>query len=213
MSMYSKVTRIRFTCDSGVEDALQSWLQELNLEDAMLGSDADYEYSLDKNEVLEKVSGKYLQNHILPLMEECDDCNKAKYHTGEENYIDLGFQSDYHKDLNEIFQNAPMGNLKYVKPSGRFWYPPRGYMGWHNNNDHEGWRLYSNWSEEGHKSFFRYRNPLTEEIVTDWDKKGWNHRLFYCTEKLPLWHCVYSDTNRISVGFWYETVPTEVTNN
>lgn len=84
--------------------------------------------------------------------------------------------------------------------SGRIWYPPGGYMGWHTNNDNRGCKLYCTFAREGQKSFFRYRNPETGHIITTWDKEGWNFRIFKVTEHL-LWHCVYSETDRFSVGY------------
>ena len=53
------------------------------------------------------------------------------------------------------------GNL-HIECSGHFWYPPGGYMGWHTNLRKPGWRMYVNYAEEEHRSFFplpgsRYR--------------------------------------------------------
>lgn len=84
--------------------------------------------------------------------------------------------------------------------SGRIWYPPAGYMGWHTNDNNRGYKLYCTHCRESDKSFFRYRNPYTNEIVTSWDKAGWNFRIFRIQEEL-LWHCVYSETDRISIGY------------
>jgi hypothetical protein len=84
--------------------------------------------------------------------------------------------------------------------SGQYWYPPGGYMGWHTNNRYPGWRLYVSYAEELGKSFFRYRRPKDGEIVTSQDT-GWNVRLFEVDPARPLWHAVYSDTNRFSFGY------------
>jgi hypothetical protein len=84
--------------------------------------------------------------------------------------------------------------------SGRIWYPPAGYMGWHTNNNNQGHKLYCAYAKEGGKSFFRYRHPETHEIITSWDKEGWNFRIFTVKEQL-LWHCVYSETDRFSIGY------------
>jgi hypothetical protein len=84
--------------------------------------------------------------------------------------------------------------------SGRTWYPENGYMGWHTNNNNKGFRLYCSFAREPEKSFFRFRHPKTKEIVTSWDKGGWNFRLFKIDDDL-LWHSVYSETDRFSVGY------------
>ena len=84
--------------------------------------------------------------------------------------------------------------------SGHFWYPKGSYMGWHTNSRAPGWRIYINFAEEPDKSFFRYRDPETGEIITSWDNQ-WNLRVFRITARKPIWHCVHSDTNRFSLGY------------
>ena len=87
-----------------------------------------------------------------------------------------------------------------VACSGHLWYPPGGYMGWHTNSRAPGWRMYISYAEEPGKSFFRYRDPVTHDIVTSWDDR-WNIRLFEIRADTPLWHAVYSETHRFSVGY------------
>jgi hypothetical protein len=87
-----------------------------------------------------------------------------------------------------------------VGSSGKFWYPSGSYMGWHTNSGVPGWRVYINYAEEEGESFFRYRDPVTSEITTLMDKK-WNIRIFRITSESPLWHAVYSGTNRFSLGY------------
>ena len=106
--------------------------------------------------------------------------------------------------LTRIFREA---ERIVVKNSGHFWYPPGGYMGWHTNLRTPGWRLYINYVEEPGQSFFRYRDPESGRIVTAVDRQ-WNFRLFKITPKKPLWHAVYSDTNRFSLGYMVTLQPT-----
>jgi hypothetical protein len=87
-----------------------------------------------------------------------------------------------------------------VACSGHLWYPPGAYMSWHTNSRAPGWRLYISYAEEPGKSFFRYRDPDTQDIVTSWDEQ-WNVRLFEVRADKPLWHAVYSETNRFSLGY------------
>ena len=84
--------------------------------------------------------------------------------------------------------------------SGRDWYPPNGYMGWHTNANVQGFRLYCSHTPVAQCSYFRYLDPLTNQIETSWDSAGWNFRCFR-TDLEPLWHCVYSQTDRISFGY------------
>ena len=74
-------------------------------------------------------------------------------------------------------------------------------MGWHTNWGSPAIRLYLNYVDESDKSFFRYINPDTQEMITSYDKKGWTARLFNITRDPPFWHCVYAETSRISIGF------------
>ena len=85
---------------------------------------------------------------------------------------------------------------------GKNWFPAGGYMGWHDDNKYKGYRLYCVYAEDDNKSFFRYRDYETNEIITSWEKAGWNFRVFYIHEESEkrLWHCVYTDTLRVSIG-------------
>lgn len=87
-----------------------------------------------------------------------------------------------------------------VSCSGHFWYPQGGYMGWHTNSAAPGWRIYVTHAREPGKSFFRYREPGTGRIITSLDSE-WNVRAFRIDPDIPLWHAVYSDTDRFSLGY------------
>lgn len=101
------------------------------------------------------------------------------------------------------------GERLVIRNSGNFWYPPGSYMGWHTNLRTPGWRLYINYVEEPGKSFFRYRDPDRGTVITA-DDKQWNFRLFKITPRKPLWHAVYSETNRFSLGYRLTLAPSFV---
>jgi len=87
-----------------------------------------------------------------------------------------------------------------IQVSGHFHYPNTGYMSWHTNADVPCQRLYITWAKEAGKSFFRYYE--NGEVITDYDDAGLTFRLFSITDKPPyLWHCVGSETDRLSFGF------------
>ena len=99
-------------------------------------------------------------------------------------------------ELSKMYPNCS------ISMSGFFLYPEAGgYMGWHTNSDAPYTRLYITHVIEPGKSFFRYRND--GECVTSLDSSEWTMREFDVTDKPEdrLWHCVYSDTKRLSVGF------------
>ncbi|MBA2565730.1 MAG: hypothetical protein H0V09_09950, partial [Gemmatimonadetes bacterium] len=92
------------------------------------------------------------------------------------------------------------GGKLTVTSSGHFWYPPGAYMAWHTNSGAPGWRMYVSYAEEPGRSFFRYREPGSGEIVTSRDDRL-NVRLFEIRADRPLWHAVFSDTHRFSLGY------------
>src|SRR5450432_107037 len=99
-----------------------------------------------------------------------------------------------------------------VRFSGSLWYPPLSYRLWHTNETQAGWRMYlidfDNASvgspETAEKSFFRYMNPQTKEIVTleERPKLARFFKIEQEKEKL-FWHCIVNATpyNRWSFGF------------
>ena len=88
----------------------------------------------------------------------------------------------------------------HVRPSGQFYYPPDGFCGWHTNHNQNEERLYISYTPEKNKSFFKYYED--GKIITDWDDEIICLRRFKCPEKKPyFWHCVGSETDRISFGF------------
>ena len=86
--------------------------------------------------------------------------------------------------------------------AGEFVYPKNGYMGWHTNANTPYLRCYMTYSENG-DSYFKYRDPYTKEIVVSKDNIGWTMRYFKISDRIDelLWHCVYSNTTRISLGY------------
>lgn len=92
-----------------------------------------------------------------------------------------------------------------VENTGHFWYPPGGYMGWHTNLRTPGWRCYITRADAPGQSFFRYRDPRDGRVLTNIDRE-YDIRLFNITPAAPLWHAVYSDTHRFSLGYKFVLV-------
>ena len=75
-------------------------------------------------------------------------------------------------------------------------------MGWHTNSDHPGDRWYLVYNKDDNSSFFRYIDPETGKMITKWEPKGWSINHFKINNsKNPLWHCIYANSDRISIGF------------
>jgi len=138
----------------------------------------------------EKLSERKL-NH---LKEKFTDVEFAKM-VGDENQNRWKYRKN-RPEINELFKYLEDTDKKRYKPSGLFFTPPGGYCGWHTNSDNPGHRMYLVWAEEDNKSFFKWKDPNTGEIITKWEKKGWNVNKF----EAPMWHCLGSWTNRISIG-------------
>ncbi len=88
-----------------------------------------------------------------------------------------------------------------LSAAGQWWYPPGTHFGWHTNHGYPGWRLYLSHAEEEDRSFFRYRDPRSGEVVTSLDGR-WHLRLFEVSSDRPLWHAIHSETHRFSIG-WF----------
>lgn len=93
-----------------------------------------------------------------------------------------------------------------IRPTGNFLYPTGGYMGWHTNSNMPGYRVYLVYSPEMYSSYFKYVDPITKEVIEDWDDKGWTARLFKVDNHPQrfFWHAVHAVHNpRISYGYWF----------
>ena len=86
--------------------------------------------------------------------------------------------------------------------SGFFYYPKKSYMSWHTNADDPYLRCYITYSKTG-DSYFKYYDQKLKKTVITQDYVGWNIRYFHVSNKPNelFWHCVYSNTDRISIGF------------
>lgn len=84
---------------------------------------------------------------------------------------------------------------------GIYSYPPGGVCNWHTNSNGVGKRIYFTWAEEDNKSFFKYFDNETNQIITRYDKKGWFINEFEIPTKGLLWHYIGCDTYLKSIGF------------
>jgi len=104
--------------------------------------------------------------------------------------------------------NHKLVNFLGAKNSALFcFYPPGGYISWHNNANACAYNLICTWSETG-DGWFKYRNPDNGEIVTLHDEKGWQCKAGYFggyreRDKL-LYHAAQSDCWRLTVSFIWD---------
>lgn len=112
-----------------------------------------------------------------------------------------------HKFFNALEEST---GKKVTRVRGTLLYPPGGFMGWHTNSDVVGTRIYLAYSNIEKGSYFKYVDAASDDkqIVTSWDRKGWNIRMFEITSdpKELYWHCIESLTaHRVSFGFMLST--------
>ena len=90
---------------------------------------------------------------------------------------------------------------KPIQHRGTYSYQPGSRCGWHTNSNSPGKRIYFTWTEEDNKSFFKYLDNETDQIITKYDKKGWHINEFIIPKEGVFWHYVGSETCRKSIGF------------
>lgn len=82
-------------------------------------------------------------------------------------------------------------------------YPPKGWIGWHNNADCSSYNLIFTWSETGDGQFIQYdRETKRNDILKD--KKGWSLKAGYFgsydDDKL-VYHCAKTECWRMTLSY------------
>jgi|TARA_R110002126_G_scaffold99745_2_gene231030 hypothetical protein len=84
------------------------------------------------------------------------------------------------------------------------YYPPGGYMDWHNNANCPGYNTLISYSETG-DGWFKFQDPITKEFHKMKDKSGWTVKAgYFGSWKEPdkiYWHCASTKTHRITFGY------------
>lgn len=114
------------------------------------------------------------------------------------------FQKCLKKIVRELHASLP-GVSSNIKVAGHALYLRGSHMGWHSNHSRSDGRIYCSWSERGESNYFRYVDPLTDEIITQWEAPGWNIKSFTIPDNTSrFWHCIGANSLRLSLGFRYE---------
>jgi len=82
------------------------------------------------------------------------------------------------------------------------YYPPGGFVGWHNNWNAAAHQMLFTWSETG-DGYFKYQDTETSDIVTILDVKGWQarHYRFDRDKNKRCWHAAYTSCKRITLAY------------
>lgn len=85
------------------------------------------------------------------------------------------------------------------------YYPVNGFMGWHTNWNASGYNILITYNSEENGGFFRYRDPVTKEVVTLVDPKGWSCKVGYfgnrSEEDKIVYHCCSNTAERLTLGY------------
>ena len=91
-----------------------------------------------------------------------------------------------------------------VEARGNFYYPKGAFREWHTNAKNiSGYRMYFIAKNEGN-SWFNYINPETNQVVNLPDKNEYANIFYvhnYENWDKVIWHSIYSETDRFSLGF------------
>jgi hypothetical protein len=83
-------------------------------------------------------------------------------------------------------------------------YPTNGFMGWHTNWNAHGYNILLTYNKDG-QGFFRYRDPLTHEVVTLQDPIGWSCKVGYFGRRSEIDKVIYHSCGayspRLTLGY------------
>ena len=171
--------------------------------------------------IIEKIISKNFLDECIESADYKDYSVQDKWNNNIDNFSFDGLIDihpslcDYNKakgnnvrNINPMFTKRILPYVESIFPednvsiAGQYLYPPTGFMSWHTNHRFPCHRVYITYASEDKKSFFRYRNPETGDIITDYDDKGITVRKFFVPFFPPyFWHCVGSECDRVSFGF------------
>lgn len=85
------------------------------------------------------------------------------------------------------------------------YYPVDGFMGWHNNWNASGYNILITYNSEENGGYFRYLDPITKEVVTMVDPKGWSCKVGYFGGRSEadkvVYHCCSNTAERLTLAY------------
>jgi hypothetical protein len=86
----------------------------------------------------------------------------------------------------------------------KMYYPPQGFIGWHNNGNAHGYNIVITYSKTGEGSFYSY-DLKTKEIIEYKDKPGWNVKVGYFGKfsepETVYWHSARTECDRLTLSY------------
>lgn len=168
---------------------------------------SDWFFSQDREQI--KVSGKPDDNDFYTNKEYLDSIDKQK-HIGfpEITYgVDLTLVESTPKYYREKIMSldSKLNSFFGAKFCAvKMYYPNGGYMGWHTNWNCPGYNILLSYNNDGN-GYFRYVDPVSQEIITQSDVKGWQAKVGYFGKREErdkiVWHCARSKSERLTFGY------------
>lgn len=110
-----------------------------------------------------------------------------------------------HREKQRLLNRELISFLGAKTNAVHVYYPEGGFMGWHTNWNASGYNILLTYNPEAEGGYFRYRDPITKEMVTLLDPKGWSVKVGYFgrrSETDKVWyHCAGSKSKRITLGY------------
>lgn len=108
----------------------------------------------------------------------------------------------------ELGKKAKEVKLKFRRFLGakqstlHFYYPENSFISWHTNENCAGKNIILSYSTDG-LGFFKFQDPITNEIITIQDEKGWNAKMgeFGPDMENRVWHCARNYGPRITIAY------------
>lgn len=192
------------------------WVDIQNIELLnILNEYSDWFFTTDLS-VLEKVCDNEKRHHGIKIEEGCGNeylekiVGKGEEHIG---FPEAAFSVDLaredrvpseHKKKRLDISSTLCSFLGARNQAVNVFYPTNGYMAWHNNWNAHGYNILLSYSKEGN-GFFKYRDPLSKEVITMNDKSGWTCKVgYYGSKSEPsqiYYHCAGTYEPRITLGF------------
>ncbi len=86
----------------------------------------------------------------------------------------------------------------------KMYYPPQGFIGWHNNGNASGYNIVMSYSKTGKGSFYSY-DLKTKEIIEYKDNPGWNIKVGYFGKfsepDKVYWHAARTECDRVTLSY------------
>ncbi len=145
-------------------------------------------------EYMNEIVGKDGAHIGFPEVAYCCDISQA-----------VGYAPQIHVDKQQALNTELIAYLGARNVAVHTYYPPNGFMGWHNNWNAHGYNILLTYNSEENGGFFRYRDPITKEVVTLMDPKGWSCKVGYFgrgrePDKV-VYHCCSNTAKRLTLGY------------